>query len=241
MNPFNAPVYFKEETDSTMLDMSRLSKPEHGTVTAAAYQTHGRGRGQDRRWNSEKNKNLLFTIALNPDMICHPLVRTPLICGLALTKFCLNQYQLHSRLKWPNDILVDNRKISGILCEFRSNMIFAGIGINCQETEFPDGIKHKTTSLKLQDISMTALTVLEKFLPVLKETLERKQWKEEAQDILYGRREQLEIFEGSTEKTRSKMIIIKGLNDDGFLLARDLEKGKEMTITTGEISFMDFI
>ncbi|WP_168203357.1 biotin--[acetyl-CoA-carboxylase] ligase [Oceanispirochaeta crateris] len=240
-NPFKAPIYYKETSDSTMVDASLLVPTEHGTLTAAGFQSKGKGRGENRIWNSAKDKNLLFTIILNPKQISHPLVRAPLICGLALTKFLNHEYKLNAILKWPNDVLVDNKKVSGILCEYKNNNLLVGLGINCLQMDFPSEIEHKSTSLRLQGVKETPPKILEAFLPILKDTLESSHWKNEAMKYLFGWNKIIEIQTGSVEDSATESIQIVDLTDDGFLVAINTKNNERLTISTGEIRFADFI
>jgi len=242
LNPFDAPVYYKEETDSTMLDMADLNKAKHGTVIMTGYQKKGKGRGQNRIWKSSKNDNLLFTITLDPNSISHPMIRVPLICGLALSQFLKVSFGIKSELKWPNDVLVENKKISGILCEVRNGHINAGIGINCRATHFEKEVNHKATSLKILGIrNIEPASVLEGFLPFLKVSLEDPYWKNKTESILYGMGREIEIMEGPVEKQIIKQIRILGLSDDGLLTIEEVESGSKQELLAGEIAFTDFI
>lgn len=125
-------IYHKEVTASTNLD-ARAGRPFD--VFTADFQTAGRGR-LDHAWQSAANQNLMFSIVL-------PAGDTtlPLVIGLALVK------ELKAMIKWPNDILVDGRKLAGILCERVGDNVIAGIGVNVNQTDFPPEIADRATSL----------------------------------------------------------------------------------------------
>lgn len=224
-----------------MIDMASLDDPAHGTIIMAGFQSGGRGRGRDRSWESVRGQNLLFTLALSPDKISHPLMRIPLICGLALTEYLRYELKLDAMLKWPNDVLVNEKKIAGILCEYRSSRFFLGMGVNCEQQEFDSSIKEKATSLRLQEASCSSPDeVLEGLLIYLKTRLERSEWKEDALHVLYKRNEEITVYEGLPGSETGLRLRIEDLSDDGFLIAREMSSGKTRLISAGEISFGAF-
>ena len=131
-----------EETDSTN-NYLRSYQPADGekiTVVTAEFQTAGRGQGSNT-WESQKGKNLTFSILVHPVMV--PLQRQFLLSmtgGIAL-KMALAKYTDGITLKWPNDVYWNDRKLSGTLIETTlsgghiTNCIF-GIGLNVNQTLF---------------------------------------------------------------------------------------------------------
>lgn len=240
-NPFGAPIIYKESCESTMKEAASLGAARHGSVVYSSFQTAGRGRGRNRTWASSKGENLLFTVLVDPEKTVHPPVRLPLITALALERMLSRGYGIASLLKWPNDILVRGRKISGILCEYRGGRILAGIGINVKQRHFPDGIKDKATSLILEGAGdLEPESVLETFLSCFFDKLEAPAWKDEAEGLLYGMGQVIEVLEGGTENPRLLRLRILGLDDDGFLLAEDVATGRKRQLKAGEISFPGF-
>lgn len=141
-------VIHKEETISTNLD-ARLGSA--WDVFTADFQTAGRGR-LDHKWLSRKGENLMMSAVIDVSDIASDLIATfPLVVGLsvseALGRFLPSSVQ--ARIKWPNDVLVEGRKIAGILCELHAGKIIAGIGVNVLQTEFPSEISSRATSLSL--------------------------------------------------------------------------------------------
>lgn len=132
-----------EETDSTNSYLKRILSEEHldeGTVVVADFQTGGRGQ-RGNSWESAKNENLTFSILLKPDFVlANKQFIISQIIALAI-KDVLDKYTDGIRIKWPNDIYWNDRKICGILIE--NNLIgkhieqsIAGIGININQIEF---------------------------------------------------------------------------------------------------------
>jgi BirA family biotin operon repressor/biotin-[acetyl-CoA-carboxylase] ligase len=132
-----------EQTESTNVHLLRLSENERlpeGVVLVAGYQTHGRGQGV-HAWESEREKNLTFSIVLYPTFVkgAEQFVLSEVV-SLAVRDF-IAQYVGDVSVKWPNDVYVGDRKITGILIE---NFIkggyltktVVGIGININQTAF---------------------------------------------------------------------------------------------------------
>lgn len=120
------------------------------TIITTDNQTNGKGR-MTRVWNSTKD-DLTFSILLKPNIDSSQISQIPLIIGASLCEI-INKY-IKSEIKWPNDIMVNNKKIAGILVEgITSNKVDAivvGVGINVNSINFPDDLLIKATSLKKQ-------------------------------------------------------------------------------------------
>jgi BirA family biotin operon repressor/biotin-[acetyl-CoA-carboxylase] ligase len=158
---FGRYLYIFPEIESTNKYARKLVKegaPE-GTVVLTDYQTNGRGRlGHD--WESSRAVNILMSIVLRPridveSVQCITLVTANIIID-SLERFLKKETvtQIKFQVKWPNDILINGKKIAGILCESSSRErlvehIIVGMGINVNQdvAEFSDEIQHKTTSL----------------------------------------------------------------------------------------------
>ncbi len=109
-----------------------------GTLVVADFQTDGRGR-HGRTWDSTRGQNLLTSIILRPSEPISAWGRYVMMAGLAVCRAVddLNP-AAHVVLKWPNDILVDGRKCGGILMEHAHGALVLGLGLNVNQTEFPD-------------------------------------------------------------------------------------------------------
>jgi len=131
------------------------SAPE-GALIGADHQTAGRGR-HGRTWSDASGLNLLFSLVLRPGLRQDRLGLIPLTAGLAVAEAIEKHTPLSPLLKWPNDILVDGKKVCGILLEGRLNpqngsqaTMVLGIGLNVNQTEFPTDLADKATSLALE-------------------------------------------------------------------------------------------
>jgi len=142
-------IHWKSVTESTNLD---ARSGVHGDVFAADYQTAGRGR-LDHRWESAHGLNLMFSAVFNVSGVAPQEVATfPLVTGLAIAEtveVMCPELAGHVAVKWPNDVLVDGRKLAGILCERNGECVIAGVGLNVNQCDFPEEIAARATSLSL--------------------------------------------------------------------------------------------
>lgn len=147
--------YFFEELPSTNSYAKKLkeSGPLHGALVLTDHQTAGRGQ-YDRKWDTDSGQNLTFSLIFEPQK-AERLSLLTLACALSITEAIYETCGILSVLKWPNDILVEGKKLSGILTETlflgnRLERVVVGIGLNVFQTEFEAGLANKTTSLKLE-------------------------------------------------------------------------------------------
>ncbi len=135
-----------ESTNKTAKENSHL--PE-GTVFIANAQTAGRGRMQ-REWRSEENSGIYMSILIKPQIEAENIPCLTLLAGLAVCSALTKAGIPDVGIKWPNDIVADGKKVSGILSELSgTNTVVIGIGINVSNKSFPDEISDKATSLAL--------------------------------------------------------------------------------------------
>lgn len=140
----NWTIRHKPVTESTNLD-ARAGKP--GDVFTADEQTSGRGR-LDHKWLSQSGKNIMLSVVLDVTGISPAEVATlPLVVGLAAATATSLLLLRQTWIKWPNDILIYNRKLAGILCERHGDNVIAGVGINVNQKVFAPEIALRATSL----------------------------------------------------------------------------------------------
>lgn len=238
-NPFSdAPVYYRDVTGSTMDDAKKNASSGilHGTIYRAGFQEKGRGRIRSREWRSEKGLNLMFTLILKRSELTQDLNFLPLMAGVSLTKAAGDVCGSEFHLKWPNDLVHRGLKCAGILCEADSEYFYCGIGVNCNQKEFPPEIAATANSLcniSHREINLDELhiSILQKF----KEYLESGNlWRSDLEALLYKKNEIIEIMQGqapSDEKIVGKNL---GIGADGQLIV-DLLDGNLVEIYAGEI------
>lgn len=142
-----------DEVDSTNIQCRREcnNKPIEGMVIAAEEQTSGKGR-LGRSWVSPKGTGVWMSVVLTPNISPMVAPRTTLI-GAAAVYMALREMDSSVGIKWPNDIVINGKKICGILAEMnaemeRVNYVIMGIGINVNMESFPEDLNDKATSLK---------------------------------------------------------------------------------------------
>ncbi len=140
------------ETGSTNADLLAEAQAgaAEGLVLVAETQTAGRGR-LGRSWSSPPRAALAFSVLLRPVAVAPPArAWLPLLTGIAVAAALRDEAAVTATLKWPNDVLVDDRKIAGILAEAHGDAIVAGVGLNVTLTgaELP---VPTATSLLLQN------------------------------------------------------------------------------------------
>ena len=167
---FDAFVWSIAETDSTMDDAARViaSGAPYGTVLMAEHQRAGRGRFADRTWHDRGGESLLCTVVL-PLRPALP-VRVGLAVARAIESLVPRDTPAAVHVKWPNDVLLDGRKVSGILCHATANGVVAvGIGINCGAGALV-GLEQRSAATSLETVirkRVAPRVVLDRLLPEL--------------------------------------------------------------------------
>ena len=146
-------IYFKE-LESTQNEAKKLIEKniENGTIVITDYQTKGKGT-HDRKWYSEKDKNLTFTIILYPKCDIKQLENLTLDIAKCIINAIKKLYDLELEIKFPNDIILKGKKMGGILTQVATKgekirYLLIGIGININGENFNNGIEDIATSLK---------------------------------------------------------------------------------------------
>jgi len=154
---FGRAIRYYDEIESTNLEAKSLAAdgaPE-GTVVIAECQTAGRGR-LGRRWTSPAGRGLLFSVVLRPDL---PMSDAHLLTLVAATA-AADAIEAHTgvavRLKWPNDLFIDDRKFGGVLTEITGEqdvidwvVIGIGLNVNTEYTDLPVPLRRSAASLKM--------------------------------------------------------------------------------------------
>ena len=242
-------IIFLPETGSTNSYATDLLKnvnlPE-GTVVHTMNQTKGRGQ-RDTSWNAEPQRNLTFSVILKPTFL--PIKNQfflyqviALACYDAMAEI-IDSSQFDIKIKWPNDILVNMRKIAGILIEntIHNNQIVwsvVGIGINVNQQVFGDRVR--ATSLRqLSGKEYDVKHVLEIVCRQLEKhyfTLLNLKYSVIAENYLqhlYGLNQYLDFEIQGTVRS----LQVKGLSAGGLLVLQE-KSGKEMEVDVKEIKWL---
>jgi BirA family biotin operon repressor/biotin-[acetyl-CoA-carboxylase] ligase len=220
-------IFLKEvESTNTYLKEIASESTIEGTVVFAEKQTDGKGR-LDRIWYSEKGSNLTFSFFLKGKFLKKNLNFINLGTALAIANSIENLYQLKTELKWPNDILVNGKKLSGILLESISEgeklkFLVVGIGVNVNQTNFAGTFNIPPTSVKLENnneverekLLAEILNNLENILDSINSNHDYilKEWRLRCGMI----GEKISISQGDN----TKYGVFDDIDDDGFLLLK---------------------
>ena len=233
-------IYYDEVNSTNELLLSDEKITKHGTVLLSENQFIGRGR-LGRKWISEKNLSLTFSILLTENIKAKNLNFINLGASLAVAKSLENLYQLDVNLKWPNDVLISNRKVSGILLETVSkgekiDRVVVGIGINVNQHAFEGQFLLPPTSVRresgkrikrerllsefLNEFELILEQIMKNPKSLLNSWQSRCDWIGERVKIENGEEELFGVFEN--------------IDSDGFLLLRKKDGTKK--IISGDVS-----
>lgn len=238
-------IHYEESVESTQRIAHRLAyeNASEGTVIIAEEQLSGRGR-MDRKWHSPKYTGIWMSLILRPNI---PLPKAPqltLLAAVAIVQTIEDQTGLFPEIKWPNDILINGKKVTGILTELeaeadRINSVIIGIGLNVNQTtvDFPSELKEIATSLFIEKGEKVSRADLIKGIFMNLEKLYLLYLEEGFQPIkLLWESYAISIGKTITARTLTSSIIGKaqGITDDGVLIIED-EHGKTHHVYSADI------
>lgn len=162
-----------DEIDSTQ-NYLRTSNPKSGDVITAEYQSAGRGR-LDRKFDAEKSSALLFSIYFEPDASVKNIGYITLLVGASVAATLNEITELNSfKCKWPNDILINGKKVAGLLAEKTSAGVIVGVGINVSTTEAALPVAQATSIFLATKLQLDRNILLAKILTNLEHDL--REW-----------------------------------------------------------------
>ena len=234
-NAFNAPIYWRAVGSSTMQHAWQLARayPPHGTAVGLNYQWRGRGQ-KNRRWHARWGESLLLSIILT-DPSCLHLPALSLRGALAVATMLEHALGIHPHIKWPNDILVREQKLGGILTEIKDSIAVMGIGINCLARRFPPSVRARAISLRQvvgnrPDIRPHSL--VPHLLRALHTYLVIADWRQRILNRLWRPARPVNIQPIGGEV---RPVTICGLTEDGALLAQERGSTAPQRYYAGEI------
>ena len=234
MTGFGAPHHHHRITDSTNLRAKELAEAgaSSGTVVTADEQSSGRGR-QGRVWSAPAGAALLYSAILRPLDLAHLLL--PLAVPVAVCEACELLAPVDCRIKWPNDVWLDERKLAGVLIEARPPdwaVIGVGVNVSIAPEEFPDDLRwpaaslgHGTTPNEVREALNAALERWAEASP------ERVHAEFSRRDALRGR----SISWDGGPDTGGRRGIAEGIDERGNLLVR-AAADELCSLGSGEVS-----
>lgn len=235
------PFLWKEEIDSTNEELKRLAAKGavHGTVFCADHQNKGKGR-RGRSWDSPKGENIYLSILLRPEMEPSQAPMLTLLCAVSAAKALEETTGAACQIKWPNDLVLQGRKVCGILTEMSTGAegiryVIVGIGINVNRNIFPEEIASMAGSVQA---GQGKTAIIEAFLFQFEKQYELFEKEKTCRPFLneYNQRlvnigKQVQILSEGERKIR----ISYGIDEGGALIVAD-EYGKKEKIISGEVS-----
>lgn len=237
-----------DSTNTFILNMARSGAPE-GTIVVADYQHAGRGK-VGRSWFSPKGKNLTFSVLLRPTAEIDYAQKITLAIASTLAA-AIEDYmqqafgmQLKLTLKWPNDILFEDKKLCGILTEsiLKDKDIVAlaigiGININLERTDFPEQLQENSVSLmEIAQKQIVMEDLLAIFLRGLEQDYERWERNNYRDVVATWKQRCLQIGKNITINGPDgrQQVTFQDVNSKGYLIFKT-EDGSEHQLISGEV------
>ena len=133
---------------------SKINEKNYGTIVISNEQTNGYGKN-DRQFISNKDTGIYMSILINPNCLIEESLKITILTSVAVLSAIKSVCNLDVKLKWVNDIILNDLKVGGILCESQINLntniidnMIVGIGINVKNFEFPPSLKNIATSIE---------------------------------------------------------------------------------------------
>jgi len=233
-----------ERLESTQEYAKVLAKDStvHGTLIIADTQTAGKGR-RGRVWQSQEGTSISMSLCLEPKLQVENMAGLTLVMALAVASGIREIIDAEIGIKWPNDIVLNSKKICGILTELhfteRGCVVIIGTGINVNTESFPEEIKEIATSLKLEtgkEISREALIAsIMKYFEVYYEkyvqTEDLRFLREQYESMLINKGKKVLVLDPKSPYEGTA----KGINVQGNLMVA-CEDGTEKCVGSGEVS-----
>lgn len=231
-------IHFFESIGSTMTEAARLAEAgaAHGTVVLAEEQSAGVGR-LGRTWLSPAAAGIYCSIVLRLQLAPGSAPIASLLVGLAAADAIQRTTNLLCDLRWPNDVLIGERKVAGILTQLINDCVIAGIGINVNQLGFPNDLRTPATSLRMEcngreqsreDLVVHLLESVDNFCAKLSSE---------------GINGVVRAFSAASSYARHRRVIVEesgahgvttGLDENGFLLIR-FDNGQTQRLATGGV------
>jgi BirA family biotin operon repressor/biotin-[acetyl-CoA-carboxylase] ligase len=239
-NPWTgSPVFVRERTSSTMDDARALALGgcAEGTVVLAGFQEKGKGRAPGRSWHSKPWDSLMATVVLNAGAFSFPLSQLPLRVAVAVS-LALEESGACVQIKWPNDLLVEGKKIAGILCEMCGASALVGFGVNCGQAAFPGGLAATACSiLQCTGRSVLPVSLLPTVLARVKDVLHDDEWRGKLLARLSALGEHVTVALPQAGKAPAEKVLegtLRDVDGEGRLVLED-SAGTLVAVAAGEL------
>ena len=234
-------IHALDDVSSTQAEVARLAAegaPE-GVVVTARHQRAGRGR-LGRTWWDQADESLLLSVLLRPSVVSTRVPQLALVGGLAVVDAVGAHTGLTPGMRWPNDVMVEERKICGVLAEAATradgsvDRVILGIGLNVNQQAFPPEVAGRASSLRLLSGHVHDR---ERLLAALLEALDARyrEFLAESEDLRAAWRRHSVTLGARIRAVDGREGVAVDLDETGALLVR-AEDGALLRVVSGEIA-----
>lgn len=238
-------VFYFPVTDSTNIQAKKLGEEgvPHGTLVVADAQEAGKGR-RGRRWESPAGRDIYMSLLLRPELQPSSAPMLTLVMAVSVVRVLRRQTGADIRIKWPNDIVLDGKKLCGILTEMSAELgyihyVVIGVGINVNQPEFPEEIADRAVSLMQAagapvlraPLIAEVLREFEAYYRIFMATGDLSGMQQEYNRLLVNVGRKVRVLEPGHEYEGCT----DGINEKGELLVRR-EDGTVTAVYAGEVS-----
>lgn len=247
-----------DSTNDAAKRMLEERRPEKGILFIAEQQDKGRGR-LGREWKTSFGKNIMMSLLQETKLPADKISAITLLAGVAVADSVIEMLSAESdgndlahevSIKWPNDIVINRKKLSGILTELcvqdGRNYVIVGIGINVNEEEYPEELSDKATSLLIEtgrlwnreELTESVISKLMDFMDKYEETGNLRFIRLHYNDLLINKDSEVFIIgtgNNGNESENAEKVISRGIDETGALLVEDSD-GNIKQVISGEVS-----
>ena len=239
IHPFYQNIEYFDEIDSTNQHM-KSHDYQQGDIIIADYQTNGKGRN-GRSFYSPKQKGIYLSFMLKPNLSLYDSLKITACCAVAAIKAIQKNYPLAPQIKWVNDIMVNDLKVAGILCEATLEMntaqietMVVGIGINIHRYPMPAHLQKIAGCVEdFCENQVKRQKIIIDFLNFFYDdytNLSSLSFLDDYRRYSYVLHQNITVYENNT----SYPAYVSSINDDASLTI--LVNGQEKILQSGEVS-----
>lgn len=235
---------YYEEIDSTNIRAKAWAKEgaKEGSFVIADYQNKGKGR-LGKVWLSPKGTGIWMSLILRPELLPTEIPQITLVAGLSMSKAIHEITGLDTKIKWPNDIVVNKKKVCGILTEMRVleskiDYVIVGIGVNVNDQSFDSSIPYATSLAIEGKKSYQREAIIKKFVEFFEKDYELYCEDRSLQRLLTQYKDKCINLNKEVRILSSQEEFVGTIEDiglDGSLVVRR-QDGRYETVFSGEVS-----
>ena len=234
-------VHFETIDSTNDYAKTIASESQEGTIIISEEQTKGRGR-LGRQWHSKVSEGIWMSFILKPNILPYKAPFITLIAGASIVS-ALNKLGVNISIKWPNDIIINDKKVAGILTELsaeieRINHIVLGVGINVKTMEFSQEIEDIATSLYKENYQISRVeivrSIISEFENLYMDYIENDS-KEKTLEICRKYSVLIDKNIYVLQGDRRELVKCLDINEQGNLIVEE-QNGSKREIMSGEVS-----